>query len=221
MSSSTFTKGADQLDQLSDINLDNPQVDQVLKYDGTQWVNSTVSGLGSDWELVLTQDLTSSGVSAVDFTSGIDSSAETYAFVFNDVRHSGSSGTGRQIDVRFSSNSGSSFDSGSSDYGWSTIRAVSALSLIRETADNKMRIFHNVNGGSSAGANGIVYLFKPSDTSSKTKILANCMSETNAIEVEINYSSAMRLSAGAVDAVRFIISADTFNEGSISLYKIK
>ena len=81
------------LDSLGDVSITSPATDEVLAFDGANWVNQAASG--GAWELVSTVDL-STPVSSVSFATGIDAN-KTHMFIFESLSCATS---GRNLEMR-------------------------------------------------------------------------------------------------------------------------
>lgn len=77
----TVDLGAVSIDDLSDVSISGASSGQVIKYDGSKWINSTVSGSGGDlWSDAVDSDIVPTGAdSTYDLGSSTDRFAQTYS----------------------------------------------------------------------------------------------------------------------------------------------
>lgn len=129
------------------------------------------------------------------------------------------------IVVRTSSNNGSSYDSGASDYGWQLHGYNNSAGAIigNDTSDIWMELTGNLTTTTNEGLNGEMRLFFPGSTSTYTRAIAN-LTYLNGGSLSVLQSSGFRASAAAVNAVQISFGQSTtlgnIGGGSIHLYKI-
>jgi hypothetical protein len=186
---------------------------------GGEWVSLT--GPGGGWKLLETK--TADNSATVDFTSGIDATYRSYAVVISYMRPQTNS---THLYMRTSSDGGSSFDSGSSNYRYRT----------HATSDNggghalasSGATFMAVSGSeignlSSDGYCGEVRLFDPSQTTSYKQVtsLFHYTQLQNPSRTTIGHGGGMRQSTAAVNAIRFFMSSGDIVSGVFELYGLK
>lgn len=195
----------------------------TVVYDGTNFELQslpTTSGGGS-WVKILAQ--TASSSATIDFT-GLDSTYKTYAFVFDNLLPATN-----QVDlwVRTSTNGGVSYDSGASDYNYTSFFTVGgsngsnsggtvAGSQINASIINGSYGISNVAGN---GYNSTMYLYDPSATN-QAKFTYTGQYETAGAGAYICafFGSGYRASFAAINAVRFLMSSGNIASGTITMY---
>lgn len=182
---------------------------------------TTAFQTGSELVKIETQNVTSN-VAQVDFVSSINSTYETYLFVIQNIQPDSGDGTGRQLQLRTSSNLGVSFDNGSSDYQYANLRYItSVVTQQTSTAASFVQLSPNINGGTTDGGHLQIYLFNPSQTTKNKVIYAKNTSIVNSGVNEITEVSGTRQSTAVVNGVRFLFSAGNINNGIFTLYGLR
>ena len=165
----------------------------------------------------------SSGVSSSSFTSGIDSTYNTYLFKFINI-HPASDNV--YFQVNFSVDGGSNYnvtktttyvnvfhyESGSStEFAYKTAR-----DLAQSTADAKiMWGVANDNDGSSSGT---LYLFNPSSTTFVKHFISRIQGMVNEPVSQDSYVAGYGNTTSAINAVRFNMSSGNIDSGVIKMY---
>lgn len=193
--------------------------DQVIKTNGSGTLSWTDQGGGS---MVLLSTATASSSTEIDFTSSIDSTYGIYIIKYHGVR--ASSGT-PILRVRTSTDGGSTFDSGATDYKYVKIYnsvGNATVTGFSSTGADHIRITHATGVGSSTtdSANGEIVIYDPSDTSKYTGISYSTFSIVGT-DSQNERGMGYRVSAGDVDAIRIYPSTSNFAEGEFRLYGVK
>lgn len=180
----------------------------VIVYDGTQFqmVSPAAAAVVTPTGWVHIADAVASASSTLDFTTGINSTYDTYIFSFENLLTS----VAAQVYARTSSNSGSTYDSGGTDYR-DTSGALSADHLLLGGGGAQVTRFY-----------GNFYLYSPSgsqnkDTYSELKYRYTAGATQTVSTANLGGS---RDSASAVNAIRFYPSAGNFASGTIRLYGV-
>ena len=175
------------------------------------------SGGGGAWELI--SSATASNSATIDFT-GLSATYFMYMVVINNLRPANDA---NPFCMRTSSNNGSSYDSGASDYGWSIfIKSfdLNSGSGIGDAADALIRLTDGNGSAANEIASCIVYIQNPS-AAIYTQVSAECIS-TSAAGIRFRtIAGGSRLSAADVDAIRFLYSTGNIASGEFKLYGLK
>jgi hypothetical protein len=168
---------------------------------------------------ILLSSSSPSGASSVDFTltGWTNSDFFTYCLVFKNVTPATDN---VELWIRTSTNGGSTFDAGASDYSWTrfthTVDGTSAVSA--DTADDSAVVGGNIGNAANEQASGHVIIYRPS-TAEYLEIEAS-MSYANASAVRArSTTTSWRLSAADVDAIRFMASSGNIS-GEFRLYGV-
>lgn len=191
------------------------QDDYVLTYDNSSGKISLEAASGTAG-LVLLATATASSSTSVDFASSIDSTYDEYIIAGINVVPASD---GVSIRFKTSSNAGSSYDNGASDYDW---KYTSNSGTGGVAGDNDVIISGGSNIGNDTGeaANFVMRLYKPSGTK-YTQFTWECVHVSSAGAVYTLFGGGARLSAADVDAVRFSMSSGNIASGDFKLYGVK
>ncbi len=132
---------------------------------------------------------------------------------------------GEECAVRFSTDGGSTYDSGGSDYSWGftqTSAAASAPSPWTDgggsTADSSIRL--ELFGSTTAGLSGSAEIDILNRTAGRTMLRASCMSHYSDDNWYANLCFGERIAQQDTDAIQIFPVSGTFS-GSYAVYGIK
>jgi hypothetical protein len=193
--------------------------DNSTKIATTAYVDAATAGAGGGaWEFIATAD--ASGDSSIAFTGFDASKYDAYALVLSNVTPS----INANIGLRTSTNGGSSYDSGASDYAVAAMsyNTNSGTANVNDPDTDRINILPvNISGAAaSMGASGIIYIFG-AHLARKTSIYAMISAQQVFDYYIVNQLMGTRLSEADVDAVQFIPSAGNIASGTITFYGIK
>lgn len=174
---------------------------------------------GSPWVLLATK--TASASATLDFTEFNNSVYRYYIFILENVKPATDAVT---LQMRFSTNAGSSYDSGATDYASAAFvsnRAGTATggsdgaSFLQITDTNDMG-----NAATEFGYTGTVEIFHAASATTQTRVVARGGYD-NATGQPINaIANGRRLTAQDTDAVRFLFSSGNIASGSIRMFGV-
>ena len=125
--------------------------------------------------------------------------------------------------VRTSSDGGTTWDSGASDYAWSSARVwdTSSTTTLFDVADSSIDVSPSTGWGNAAGEsfNFLLNLFDPSNASYNTIIRAQANGSVSNSPIGTMVGGGVRLSAADVDALRIIMSTGNIS-GTFKLYGV-
>jgi len=173
--------------------------------------------------LVKISTATASSSASVAFT-GLSSTYFMYIIKFNDVQPATDS---TFLALRTSTDNGSSYDSGASDYSWSMnyLNQTGSENGEGDAADSYIRVIgdngtNDMGTGTNETGSGTVYLYNPSATKftfvNTESFFFNQDTENTAV-----YVGGCRESAADVDAIQFIMSSGNIASGEFVLYGVK
>lgn len=170
------------------------------------------AGSGGAWEFIATAS--PSTVAAVDFT---DLSSSYFAYCFSFIyMHPATDGV--DLYMRTSTNNGSSFDSGASDYvsGLSELNNISYSPQADATAAF-MEIGHSLGNASTPESSyGNIFLY--TQPGSLYPTIIGHLFNVNGTAINNCVIGGMRLSTTAADAVRFQFSSGNISAAFIKVY---
>jgi hypothetical protein len=168
-------------------------------------------------DMVFISSATASASASIAFTD-LSSTYRDYLLVLSNVYAATSAA---ELLVRTSTDNGSTYDSGASDYLWMTLRANTGLGtpLSTDDADTGIRIVEDANNSTNRRINGWVRLHDPAAALDTCVTYHTAYYTSGAVSRTI-MGSGFRASAGDVDAVQVIFSAGNITSGTISLYGI-
>lgn len=182
---------------------------------------STKAYVDSTNAVVRLDSQTASGTSVIEFT-GLSSTYQTY-----EIRVTGLtvSVDAAWPNIQTSSDGGSNYDSGASDYSWELMRTSAAtsptVSALGDNADTMIRL----TGGQDSTAAGVsrlvITISDHANASGYTTFgfTNNTVSGSGSQWIEVG--GGHRLAAGVVDAIQIIPSSGNFATGVFTLYGIK
>ena len=153
----------------------------------------------------------------LDLDAVIDTTYDHYVLEFVDVESGASN-----ITMRYSTDTGVSFDSGASDYSYSNghIEENSALNDQGSNGDSLIRMSQGFNTGSGAtgGWNAVMHIFNPNDASKYT----HCYWDSGFIGTTNNnirgFGSGSRKTSSAIDAIQISAEGGNIGAGTLRLW---
>lgn len=182
----------------------------VLTSDGTDISWAAAAGGGGGLEFISSLDASNSDT--LSFTGFDESKYDAYRFVFSNIIPVNDNVT---FDARTSSNNGSSYDSGSTDYKMARFKGGSYL------AYSASAYGAGVDIGSAAGEDGCsgeLLVFGPHLDTKKTYLTSRSVQINNTGATISLYNTGYRDSAADVDAIQFIASSGNLESGTITMY---
>lgn len=198
----------------------------IFQSDGAGTLSNVNSGLqGSGPNLITTQ--TASGVSAVEFTTGIDNTYDKYMFVFYNIGISTDTAYFRFVT---SSDSGSSWNANACTntffeahhyYDWSTGTGL-AYDTSRDSAQDTgdVLLTNHLDNGASTGTTGILNLYGPSSTTyvKQWTCVTSSPYYLPTSQVQI-FTGGYFNTTNAINGVKFTVNSGNFN-GTIKMYGV-
>lgn len=187
---------------------------QVIQTNGSGTLSFATPASGA---LVYLSSQTASNSATVSFT-GISSTYDIYLITLTLISPATDNVTFR---IRTSSNNGSSYDSGASDYGYGFMgfNTIADNSGIDPTAEIITTKFIG-NASGESGLSGVLYLYKPSNSSGFFQMnwLFNFINSAASPTVTVGTGS--RKASADVDAIQFYMSSGNISSGVFRLYGV-
>ena len=186
----------------------------------------TISGGG----LTLLQTQTASSSSTISFTSGIDSTYNSYLFKFINIHPSSTDVNGESFHVNFSIDGGSNYNVAKTSTFFYILNAESD-SLSGPTYYNggdlgngtgTQIMTSELGGDNDQSVSGYLHLFDPSNTVGVKHFICHVNEARASDGSEANYLSGYANTTSAVNAVQFGMTrgGETIQSGVIKLYGV-
>jgi hypothetical protein len=191
-----------------------------LYYDGTQF---QVHGLGKTTQsaggLVYLGTLTASSSSSLDLTSLISSTYDDYLVILDDIRP-GTSAV--NLEIRTSTNNGTSFDNGASNYQYAYSlldTSGSAPSITASSGATFIQAAGSIANGAASALSGKINLYSVNGTSNNKRMTFEfTYSQTSTFTYVAG--NAQRISTSAINAIRLLMSSGNITSGTAKMYGI-
>jgi hypothetical protein len=121
------------------------------------------------------------------------------------------------LQLRTSTDGGSTYDSGASDYAW---QRVEITTNIPDVADSQIDLIRFMGNAADETISGEVTLFNPAAAQFGT-VTWKLIGKNTAGSVITSEGSGQRLSAANVDAFQFFFSSGNVASGELRLYGLK
>jgi len=175
--------------------------------------------------LILLSTQTASASATIDFTSGIDSTYDSYVFKFIDIHPS-------VLNGRFSFNAsidgGSNYNVTKTTTSFRTYHAESgsetnlsynaSQDLAQSTSDQQ--ITPNLSNDNDGSASGYLQLFNPSSTTYVKHFISQTNSENTAYSYE-SFIAGYCNTTSAINAITFKMNTGNIDDGIIKMYGVK
>lgn len=168
-------------------------------------------------ELIETQTITTS-TSGIDFTNLQGSTYNVHFLTYNDLQVTTDGAT---VNIRFSNDGGSSFETSNYDQATQEGRASGSFFEISTTVGTNIRLNGNAGTGTNEKENGYIYFYNLND-SSKYSIATYHNSNFNRDPSgAMSFGSGVYHQAETINAVRLRGSSGNIDNAVVSLYGIK
>lgn len=192
-------------------------------YDGTDFQLFGFEMSGTTPGLVLLATATASASSAIDFTSVMSSAYQAYKLILSDIRVATS---GVDLWLRTSTNNGSSFDSGASDYNWTqnnfNLNGTPSFSPEADITDSKIRLTDDTNqitNGAAEAVNGEINIYNCNSTVT-SKFIEWKLRYKNSTTFYVSQGWGHRSATTDIDALRVLASSGNLTSGNGKLYGV-
>lgn len=184
------------------------------------WNSSTKNfACGNDQGWILLDTQTASSSSAINFTTGIDSTYDEYVIEFTSVIPATNS---TNLTMQISTDGGSTYKQGGSDYAYVATQAYpGAVSYYSNSGNSKMIITQALLTTAGQSASGQVHLYSPSNSSLKPLVGFYANQYASLGQFQITGTAQYISAATAYNAIRFLMSSGNISSGTFSLYGIQ
>jgi hypothetical protein len=209
--------GSFVLDDATDVNAPSPTAGQVLTWDDTpgEWV-AAAPGATSNGKVFLAEQVASASAQ-LDFTGFVSATYDEYEFEIVDIVMATDN---VNLLMRMSTNGGSSYAAGASDYAYALNQSTNAFSGgVGSNGTTSIDVSGGIDNAANNSVNGSAKLFKPGGSGHK-----NVTFQTSGIKNDNNFyavtGAGRYKSTTAVDAIRFLASSGNITSGVIRVYGI-
>ena len=188
---------------------------QILTSNGAAALPTFQAAAAGGGGLVFLASATASASATLDFTTNIDATYNTYIFIYTSLLPATDLA---YLYVRTSTDGGSTFDSGASDYQFLQVVGTGTTWIHGYSiAEAYIRVSYQLGSATNEGTSGNLILYNPSDTDF-TRFNGHSV-ESNSLGWPMGGNTwGIRKSAADVDAVRFLMSTGNIASGTISMY---
>lgn len=167
---------------------------------------------------VLLATKTASASATLDFTEFDNATYRWYEFDLDNVKPATDA---TDFYARVSTNGGSSYNAGASDYSW-TYGGTGSVALTQaDGADGHMQIATNIgNAAAEFGVSGRLILLSAGSATAYTRLLSQIGYDSSAGEGFQLTGLGRRLAAEDTDAIRFLFSSGNITSGTIRMYGV-
>jgi hypothetical protein len=199
------------------IDEDNMASDSATKVPTQQSVKAYVDDVGAP-DYVLISTATASSSASISFTD-LSSTYSAYIVYFDSVVPATD---GVNFILRTSTDNGSTYDSGATDYSWGGLVSTEGgtLGSSSSTGTTGFTIYFAAGNDTNESAAGHIKLFNPSKTS-LTRIETQASVDLTDGTIQFRHHHGRRNSAADVDAIQFLMSSGNIATGNFYLYGIK
>jgi hypothetical protein len=187
----------------------------VLTSNGAGLAPTFQAAAGGGGGLVFISSATAATSSSLTFT-GIDSTYNSYFFVFDAIEPTGN---GASYWMRTSTDGGTTYDSGATDYSYITsfVQETQPIARASSASASYMLLANVVSNVAGREMSGHAMLINPSSTDFTVTSYATRAANTSGYDTIYN-GFGTRKSAADVDAVEFFYNGTTMASGTISMY---
>ena len=186
---------------------------------------TTLPASVSGGAMTLISEQTASSSATIDFTSGIDSTYDSYVFKFINI-HPATDNV--NFTVNFSTDGGSNYNvTKTSTYfqayhnetnGVSALNSVSDRDLAQSTSDQQ--IANGIGSDNDQQASGYLHLYNPSNTTFVKHFITRFNIANEAQYSVDNYVAGYGNTTSAINAIQFKMSSGNIDDGIIKMYGV-
>ena len=168
-------------------------------------------------ELIETQTI-SGATAGIDFTNLEGSTYNVHFLTYNDLQVTSDGAT---VNIRFSNDGGTSFETSNYDQATQEGRASGLFYEIRTTSGTNIRLNGNAGTGTNEKENGYIYLYNLNDNSKYSFATYHSSVLNRDPSGAVNFGSGVYHQNETINAVRLRASSGDIDNGVVSLYGIK
>ena len=177
--------------------------------------NSGLSGNGPK----LIQSQTASSSASIEFTTGLDSTYDTFAIAISDLVPATDAAN---LDFRLGDSSG--VDSAGGDYRFASTVAVDNSTVYggtSSTSDTVIRIGGGTGNATGEGIGAMLYLTQPGDATTRPKLVGQWVSISDEPRTRAGTAAGQRTAVITVDRVQALMHTGNITSGRMTVWGIK
>ena len=187
--------------------------------------NGTLDAAVPTGKMTLISEQTASSSATIDFTSGIDSTYESYVFKFINIHPAtdtayltfqGSTNTGSSYGVTITS---SAFYARQIESGGNTELSYNGSADLAQSTSFQ-RLSQGVGNGNDESCSGTLQIFSPANTTFVKHFIARMPTYQSSNYIYDQYTAGYFNSTSAIDAIQFKFSSGNIDDGIIKMYGI-
>ena len=169
-------------------------------------------------ELQLIETQTASGVSSVNFTNIQGNVYDVHFITCNDID---SSTDNEELQVRFSNDGGSSYESSNYEHARQYGNASGSFGEVRSTSVDAIDISNAIGNASNEKGNAYCYLYNLNDSTKYSFVTFYSSVQNNSNVQTMAFGSAVYTQTETIDAIQVLLDNSSNISGTISLYGIR
>jgi hypothetical protein len=188
--------------------------------DTTITFDATGGSGGGGGSLVLLDEQVASSSASLDMVTGINDTYDEYELRFALVPATDNV----QLRARLSSDGGSNWDAGASDYRWIFKRSRDGSAGFdidaTDQADSMLPLTNNVGSDTGEGVTGVLRFPTLRNTTLRKLMLGDLVNVSDAAEVARHFVAGMRVSSAAFNGIRLLFDSGNIESGWARLYGV-
>ena len=168
--------------------------------------------------LELIEEQTASSDSAIDFTTLKGEKFDVHLLEFIDIS---SSTDNEQIQVRFSNDSGSTYETTNYQYAFQQGNASGSFNEVKSTSDNAIDVSNPIGNATNEKGNGYCYLYNLNNSSKYSFVTQQSALQNNANVFTFTFGGGVYAVAETINAIRVLLDNSSNISGTIKLYGVK
>tara|TARA_B100000424_G_C22747408_1_gene404095 strand:+ start:36 stop:680 length:645 start_codon:yes stop_codon:yes gene_type:complete len=169
-------------------------------------------------QLELIQTQTASGVSSVNFTNIQGNVYDVHFITCNDID---SSTDNEELQVRFSNDGGSSYESSNYQHARQYGNASGSFGEVRSTSVDAIDISNAIGNASNEKGNAYCYLYNLNDSTKYSFVTFHSSVQNNSNVQTMAFGMAVYTQTETIDAIQVLLDNSSNISGTLSLYGIR
>ena len=168
--------------------------------------------------LELIEEQTASSDSAIDFTNLKGEKFDVHLLEFIDIS---TSTDNEQIQVRFSNDSGSTYETTNYQYAFQQGNASGSFNEVKSTSDNAINVSNPIGNATNEKGNAYCYLYNLNNSSKYSFVTQHSAIQNNSNVFTFTFGGGVYAVAETINAIRVLLDNSSNISGTIKLYGVK